>query len=247
MTGTWTIFRRELLGLFLTPLAWILLCGTLLYNGLFFMLFLRLTDGEVNAALNSLFSGQFWYLVVFLPPLLTMRMISEESSTGVLEFLLTAPVSDTVVVLGKMLAATSFMALVFSAGFLYAGLTQWFGADPDWGTLFTGWIGAVLVSALFCSLGLVASAISGTPLVAAFLSILGNIVLLILPLAERLATGAWREPMAWLIHKLNLRAHFDPSFARGALDSAHLIFFVAWIVALVFLAVRVVESRRWLG
>jgi len=245
--GITAIYRRELAGLFLAPLAWILLCVTLLYNAFFFLTVLETSGGDVNIALIYMHQGPFWFLVVFLPPLLTMRMISEESKSGLLEFLLTAPVTDAAVVVGKMLAATTFLALAWSSLPLFAGLVHLLGAPPDWGQVFTEWLGAVLVCALFSSLGLVASAVCGTPLLAAFLAILGNILLMVLPMAAGLVRGPWRESADWALQKVNVQAHFYGSFLTGAVDSAHLVFFVAWILAALFLAVRLVESKRWIG
>ena len=96
MRGGFEIFRRELSALFLGPLAWVLLCLGLLFNGLFTLLYLREGGGLVNPALElALGRGlPFWFLMLTLPPLVTMRMISEESRSGMLEYLLTAPVSD---------------------------------------------------------------------------------------------------------------------------------------------------------
>ncbi len=248
MKGLVTIYRRELAGLFLAPLAWILFCLTLLYQGFFFLLVLSRNGGEVNSALGFMLGGgwPFWYLCLFVPPLLTMRMISEESRSGVLEFLLTAPVGDAAVVLGKALAATTFLALAWGAVFVYGLIAGLLGADPDWGMLATQWLGATLVSALFSAIGLVTSALASTPLVAAFLAIVVNIVVVYLPNlpATRLLPGGIAR---WTLEKIDVLAHFQGSFLTGALDSAHCVFFAAWILALLFLAVRIVESRRWLG
>lgn len=243
-----TIYARELAALFLSPLAWILLGACFLYEAFFFLYALeRGTAGEVNAALFYLHEGPFWLLVAILPPLVTMRMISEEARSGMLEFLLTAPIGDASVVVGKALAATTFMAAVCTAPLLFGLLVTLLGAAPDWGQLAAQWIGALLVSGLFCSIGILSSASSGTPLVAAFLAILANIVLLFLPLvAPLLARGRLRASLEWVLAKLALQEHFRDSFLTGALDSAHVVFFLAWILALLFLAVRVVETKRWL-
>src|SRR4030095_12580156 len=85
-----------------------------------------------------------WLLLVFLPPLLTMRMISEGSASGILEFLPTSPVSDAAVVLGKALAATTLLALMWASTFLFALLVQALGAQPDLGLLLAQ--GIVVVS-----------------------------------------------------------------------------------------------------
>jgi len=250
LSGIAAIYRRELAGLFLAPLAWILLCLTLVYNAFFFVFYLESqTGGEVNLAFSLLLGGfwPFWFLAMFLPPLLTMRMISEESRSGLLEFLLTAPVSDAAVVCGKALAAATFMAILWGTVLIYGLLVHLLGAPPDWGQLLMQWLGATLVSALFCAVGLVTSAISGTPLIAAFLAMVANFIVLLLPVVAPSARGVPREALAWTIAKVDVIAHFQGSFQTGALDSAHLVFFVAWILALLFLVVRIVEARRWLG
>lgn len=249
MRGFSAVYRRELAGLFFAPLAWILFCVTLFYNAFFFLHYLRdATGGEVNAALGFLLGGAwpFWFLVMFVPPLVTMRMISEESRSGMLEFLLTAPVTDAAVILGKALAATTFLALVWASVACYALACQMLGAPPDWGVLLTSWIGATLVSALFVSIGLVASALSSTPLVAAFVATVANILLIFLPQSGRRASGLGAELLRSVIERIDVIAHFQGSFMTGALDSAHLVFYLAWIAAFLFLAVRLVETRRWL-
>jgi len=247
--GLGAIFRRELAGLFLAPLAWILLFLVLLYQAYFFLLVLGAKGGEVNGSLVFVLGGglPFWLLLLVLPALLTMRMISEESRSGMLEFLLTSPVSDAAVVLGKALAVTTFFALAWASGFLFALLVQLLGARPDWGLVACAWLGATLASAFFCSLGLVSSAFFSTPLLAAFMTILANIALYALPSLARAWRGRVGELLGAALERVDVLAHFQGSFVSGALDSAHVLFFLAWIAAALFLAVRAVESRRWLG
>ncbi len=248
MNGLWTIYRRELAGLFLAPLAWILLCATLLYNAFFFLAYLEASGGDVALTLVAMHQGPFWFLISFLTPLLTMRMISEEARSGLLEFLLTAPVGDGAVVTGKMLAATTFLGLSWSSVPLFCVFVHALGAPPDWGMVFTEWLGVVLVGALFSAIGLVASALSSTPLLAAFLGLLTNLSLLLVPgWVVQAVRGPWRDQAAWVRAKVDVLAHFDGSFMTGALDTAHLVFFVAWTAAVLFLAVRLIEARRWAG
>lgn len=248
MRGWVVIYRRELSGFFFAPLVWILLCLALFYHAFFFLYALKRFDGEVNTSLSILLGGwPFWVLIIILPPLLTMRMISEESRSGVLEFLLTAPVSDTAVVFGKAIAAVTVMATILSTTLLYGVVVHALGAPPDWGQLLTAWFGSILVAFLFTALGLVVSASSGTPLIAAFFAIVLNVILVAAPLAGAPTGGLLGDALSWVLEKINVISHFQGSFLTGAIDSAHVIFFVAWIAALLFLAVRVVEARRWLG
>ena len=249
MKGLGAIYRRELAGLFLAPLAWILLFLVLLYQAYFFLIVLDRNGGEVNGALAFVLGGglPFWLLSAVLPPLLTMRMISEESRSGLLEFLLTAPVSDAAVVTGKALASATFLALVWASTFLFALLVAALGAPPDWGMLFVAWLGATLASALFSALGLVSSALFSTPLLAAFMAILVNVALFALPMLARSWRGGAGDLLGAVLERVDVLAHFRGSFLTGVVDSAHVVFFLAWIAAALFLAVRLVESRRWLG
>ena len=245
MTGTWTIYRRELAGLFFAPLAWILLCAALGLNGLLFLQAIEGTRGDVDATFRFVMGGSFafWILVVFLPPLLTMRMLSEESRTGMLEFLLTAPVSDWAVVLGKFLAALTVMTVLWVATFVYGALVQSLGVGPDWPALAGAFVGAVLVSALFCALGLFVSSCTSTPILAAFLGFLLNVLVLLLPML----VGSLRSDLlVELVEPVDVIRHFQKSFQIGVLDTAVLVFFVAWSGAFLFLAARALEARRWL-
>jgi ABC-2 type transport system permease protein len=249
MRGLFAVAERELMGLFLAPLAWILLCLTLFYNAFFFLLYLeRSTGGDVDGALLLLAGGDFsfWILTIVLPPLVTMRMISEESRSGVLEFLLTAPVEDWAVVAGKALAATLFLSVVWACAPLYGLVCALLGAAPDWGQVLVAWLGTTAVSGLFAALGLLASAVSSTPLVAATLAIIANIFVVFLPILAHGARGIAPELLGDVVRWLDVKAHMQGSFLTGALDSGHLVFFAAWTLALLFLAVRAVEARRWL-
>lgn len=244
MRGTIAIYRREIAGLFLGPLAWLLLALAFLLNGYVFVLSLKTTGGDVDAAV-ALAMGRswvFWALLVLLPPLLTMRMISEESRNGLLEFLLTAPVSDAAVVLGKFLAALTFLAILWSSIAVYAFALAGLGVAPDTGVLFGSWMGAVLVSGLFCAIGLCASSMTNTPVLSAFAAILVNIAVVISPLLVRLWDQRWLHN---LIARIDVIDHHTSAFLLGVLDTSYVVFFAAWTALFLFLTVRILEARRW--
>jgi ABC-2 type transport system permease protein len=180
--------------------------------------------------------------MILVPPLLTMRMISEESRTGILEFLLTAPVTDAAVVTGKFVAALVFLALLWSGAFVYGLVAESLGVPPDWGTLCGGWIGAVLCSGLFVAVGLFASSVTSTPIVAAFGAIVLDLVFVTAPLLAGLSDQPWiRRAVA----RVDVIDHHKGAFLAGVLDTSYVVFFLAWTAFFVFLAVRAVEARRW--
>jgi ABC-2 type transport system permease protein len=251
--ATWTIFRREFAGLFLQPVVWVLLLLASLLNGwLFSGVYLPAAGNDVQRAGLAVLGGSeaFWILVLVLAPLVTMRMISEEHRSGVLEFLLTAPVPDAAVVLGKLLAATSFFALLWSANLVPLVVASFVGAAPDWPQVLLAYGGMVLVSALFCSVGLAASAVSGAPVLAAFLAFVGNLALLMSTIALRFTDAipshvVSREVVAAIVDKFDVVGRYQTSFRSGVFDSGHVVFFVVWIAAFTFLTVRLLEMRRW--
>lgn len=247
MSGLVVIFRRELAGLFLTPLAWVLLLFAVGLNGFLLIAVLRSTGGDVDGALNFLLGlgGAFWMLMIILPPLLTMRTISEEAKSGQLEYLLTAPVTDAAVVLGKHLAVSTFLAVMWAAVPLFGLVLQLLGASPDWGQLGMGYLGAVLCGTLFAALGMVASAASSTPLLAAFLGFIFNLALLLLPIGAGTVGGGLGRVLSAVGERLNVLLHLQSSFMRGAFDTADLCFFLAWTGVFLFAGVRLVEARRW--
>jgi ABC-2 type transport system permease protein len=247
VSGFVAIFRRELAGLFFGPLAWVLLCAALVLNGALFTLYLEGYGGDTGLCVRFAMgeSAPYWAVMIVLPPLLTMKMISEEARSGQLEFLLTAPVTDLAVVLGKCLAATAFMALLWASVLVYGLTIQALGTTPDWGPLLGAYAGAVLTSALFTAIGLVASAATGTPLLAAFLAFIANTALLLAPHLLGLL-GAHPENWIGAVSRgVNVVARLQGSFVSGEVDTAHLVFFVAWTAFCLFLSTRLLESRRW--
>jgi gliding motility-associated transport system permease protein len=244
MSGALTIYRRELAGLFLSPLAWILLCISLLLTGWFFVTVLNDSGGDVTVALSFASGGSkvYWLVMLFLPPLLTMRMISEESRNGLLEFLMTSPVSDASVVLGKFLAAWSFLALLWSSTLIYAVALHGLGVPPDWPPVLGGYVGALLVSALFTSIGLLSSSLFSAPALSAFMALCASIAVIFLPPLTGLFDYQW---LSETVEAVDILAHFQRSFLIGVLDTQVLLFFTAWAGFFLFLTVRSVEAKRW--
>ena len=261
MSGTITIFRREFAGLFLSPLAWVLLLVSLFVNGFFFVLLLHQSGGDMGVALGGALGGAwpFWYFLVFLPPLLCMRLIAEEAHSGTLEYLLTAPVTDVAVVVGKFLAATAFMGVLWLSVLVYALRIDAGGVTPDWGPVLGGYLGAVLASGLFVAIGLFASSLTSTPMIAAFLAFMACLWWLILPQVGALVFRAMRALLAdvaggvdtareWFFGALNTMdvvAHFQASFLIGVFDTSEVVFFLTWTALFLFLTVRSLETRRW--
>jgi ABC-2 type transport system permease protein len=244
MKGFLAIYRRELSGLFVGPLAWVLLCIALALNGFVFVLYLKLSNGDIDVATRYELgeSFVFWVVVVLFPPLLTMRMISEEARSGILEFLLTAPVTDTAVVCGKFAAALTFMAILWLFVIVYVLTAGALGPSPDWGIVIGGLLGSVLASGLFCSIGILSSSLTATPIVAACAAMIVNLVVVMFPLLARMSDAPW---VAAAVARVDVKEHLNSSFLLGIVDSSYALFFLAWTALFLFMAVRAVEARRW--
>ena len=159
-----------------------------------------------------------------------------------LEFLLTAPVTDRALVAGKFLAAAAFMAIFWSAPLLYGLLAALLGGAPDWPAVLGAYLGLLFVSGLFCAIGLFASAWTSTPLLAAFTGFVANVLVLLLPdQLQRLGDRPWLSRAMRLV---DVPIYFEP-FTRGVLDSASALFFGCWTLVFLFLSARTVEQRRW--
>ena len=261
MKGLRTIFGRELASLFWTPMGWMLLVVALFANGFLMWGQLAAQGGDVTQALQGTLGRGvlFWMLLVTLPPLLAMRLFAEESRSGTLEYLLTAPVGDAAVVLGKFAAATFFMALLWLSVPIYGAIVHYLGTPPDWAGLWCAYLGAVLVSGLFVGISLLASSLVRTPLLAAFLAFMACffwmtlpslVQMLLAPLRDLFAhwAGGWERAESWIViatRSIDVPRHFAQSFLPGVLDSAEIIFFLTWTAWFLFMTVRALEARRW--
>ncbi|MEM8713515.1 MAG: ABC transporter permease [Planctomycetota bacterium] len=262
MTGALVVARRELAGLFMAPFTWIVLLVVLLLNGLLFNTALLASGGNVTATLEQSMSGAgFWVWMIFLPALLSMRLIAEETRSGTLEYLLTAPVGDLAVVVGKFLAATVFLGILWTSSLAYAGVLDHVGGSPDWPAVVGTWIGTLLVSGLFVSIGMLASTFTATPLLAAFLSMVACVLWLVLPwlvlrglsyvLPFIADTGPKQQvivdKVTTVVSSMDAIRHFQRSFYLGVIDTAEVVFFLTWTGLFLFLTARSLEARRWRG
>jgi len=246
MRGLAAVTRREVSALFGTPLAWLLLAVLLLVNGLMVHFFLWNFEGNVTATLEFAMGVYpvFWVVLAIVPPILTMNMLAGEARSGTMEYLQTAPITDGAIVTGKFLAATLFMAVLWSSFILYGFLFGLLGTTPDWGPLLGGYIGLVLTSGFFCSVGIFASSSVDHPVPAVLIGFVCNLLLLSLPgLIGLLPPGG--EMLETALELGDVRSHFDKSFSIGILDSGPIAFFLATTGLFLFLAARLLELKRW--
>lgn len=235
MRNTLIIARKELNTFFGSPVAYLVTAFFLLVMGYFFYLITVLTR---QAAMRDVF-GNMSVILLFVMPFLTMRLLAEEQRMGTIELLLTSPVRDWEVVLGKFLGALVFFLFMMALTLLYP-LLLWRLGTPDWGPIASGYLGVLLYGAAALAIGVFASSVSQNQIVAGFLGFAILIIMFLLDAAGRVASG-W---LSDLLQNLSLQAHFD-EFVRGIIDTSDVVYYLALVAFFLFLATRIVEARRW--
>jgi ABC-2 type transport system permease protein len=235
MRAIWTLWKKEMRIYFVSPLAYVFLSAFLFLAGLFFYLGVTLTgEASLRVLLGNLAITQ-----LFVLPMLTMRHFAEERRLGTLELLMTAPVSLGAIVLGKWLASLTLCLLMFLGTLVFPAVLAYYG-DPDWGVVFTSYLGLVGVAAAFCAAGLFASSLTDDQVAAGLVGIVLLLPFWLVGRAEALLPEEWADT----VRPLSVLVHLD-SFNRGVLDSADIFYFVAFTAVFLFLTFRSLESRRW--
>lgn len=240
-----TLLWRELESLFFAPLAYIVLTVFLVLNGFSFVYSLAASGGVVEDTVK-MFLGNgplFWVCLVSVPPLITMRLVSEERRSGTLEVLLTAPVRDGEVVLAKFLGAMVFQGFLWAPTLLYVFIIRGYGAVPEPGQLVTSYVGIVCCTALLTAVGLLFSTRTSNQIVAAVGSLTANLLIVLLPVVA--LQYPYAAALERVIGRLSMFGHFAGSFSRGLIDSGHMVWYAAATAGLLVLATRSLEARRW--
>jgi len=238
MSRATVIARRELASYFYSPIAYVAMALFLLTCGFLFM-----DDFEPGkpAALRTIFDWMVW-LLVFIVPVLCMGLMAQEWSTGTIESLMTAPVSDADVVVGKFLGAFGFFAILLVPTLCYVAVLRLF-SRPDFGPIASGYLGILLVGAMFVAVGLFCSSLARSQVVAAVAAVAILFVMTIAPwwASRQVATlsGFWRG----VIDQGVYNRYTD--FSRGVIDTGHIAFFLILTLVFLFLTTKVLESRRW--
>jgi ABC-type transport system involved in multi-copper enzyme maturation permease subunit len=243
MTSALVIARRELVAYFLSPIAYLVLTLFLLVQGYSFWLFIELLagrDAPHGAVMQYFFGGTFlyWLFVMFLVATITMRLVAEERRAGTLEPLLTAPVDEAAVVVGKYLGALAFWAALWAPTLLYVLVLRGYAPDaPDAGPIAAGYLGTLLVGASALAVGTLCSTVTRNQIVAAVACFVALVLLLLVgALGDALVrTGPWSAVLAYI----NLFRHME-DFGRGIVDTRHVVYHVA-LAALALFAARIAE------
>ena len=244
MRKTLALVRRELVAYFSSPLAYVILTAFLFFNGYVFWLivaFLNDPRSQAMAPLKLFFGGTifFWLFLLFMVPVITMRLLAEERRSGTLEVLLTSPVSEGQVVFGKFLAALLFYLFLWVPTLVYVLILATHSAiDP--GPVAAGYLGILLLGILFAAVGLLTSALAKNQIVAAVFAFAVLVVLFSVGLLEQLVSTPW---LKGALGYMNLWDHMD-DFARGLVDTRHVVYQLSVAGLSLFLATKALEASK---
>ena len=257
MSNILAIAQKELRSYFASPIAYVII-------GLFALLF-----GWFYSAILSFFVrqsmqvGQFGFggpttlninqdlirplllnatvIILFVLPMVTMRTYSEEKRSGTIELLLTSPLSDLQIILGKFLGAMALYGLMLSVTLVHIGILFIYG-EPEWLPVVTGYVGLLLMGGCFVSVGLLISSLTKNQAVSGMATFA---VFLMLWVINWMADSSGPLTQSVLTY-LSITEHFD-DFSRGVLDTKHVVYYVSFIAFGLFLTAKSVDSERWKG
>jgi ABC-2 type transport system permease protein len=253
MTNTWTICRKELSSYFVSPIAYILLTmfgllfGFFFWNALGFFLIQGMEmqmSGQtfsmnVNEQVIRPLLSNVSVIGLFFIPMITMRLFAEEKRSGTIELLVTSPVRDMEIIVGKWLAATIlysclllFTAVNFAFLFIYG--------NPDWRPLAIGYLGLLLQAGALLAIGIFISTLTRNQIIAGAVTFGVCLLLWVLEWVSGYESATWAQVLSYM----SVITHFD-SFGRGVLATKDAIFYLTVIFLGLFFTARSMESLRW--
>ena len=253
MRNVIAIADKELRSYFSSPIAYIIIGFFALPFGGFFYLYLS------TFVRQSLQSAQFGgtmnvnqqvirnvlqnasVIILFVMPMITMRTYSEEKRSGTIELLLTSPITDVQIIIGKFLGALGLYIAMLLVTVLYIGILFVYG-NPEWRPLIAAYLGLLLMGSAFLSIGLLISSTTNNQIVAGIVSF---VVFLMLWIVGWFADSAG-PTMAAVTSYLSITEHFD-DFSKGIIDTKHVVYYLSLITLGLFLTAKSVDSERWRG
>jgi len=180
-------------------------------------------------------------IILFVMPMITMRTYSEEKRSGTIELLLTSPVTDLEIIIGKFLGALALYAAMLIVTMIYIVVLFRIG-NPEWRPIVAGYLGLLLMGGCFLSVGLFISSLTKNQIVAGFLTFATFLMFWIINWMGESSGPTTRD----ILNYLSITEHFD-DFSRGIIDTKHVIYYLSFITFGLFLTAKSVDSERWRG
>ena len=247
--------HKELRAYFVSPIAYVLLVFFALLFGWFFVaglnVMVQLSMGQfgmggpqvvnINEFMVRPLFGNTAVILLFLLPMLTMRSYAEEKRSGTMELLLTSPLSDLQIIMGKFLGALALYGLMLGLTVIHIGILFWYG-EPEWGPVLTGYLGLFLMGGAFISIGLAISSMTKNQIVAGVATFA---VLLLFWIVNWIGDASGTTAQSVLAY-LSILEHFD-DFSKGVVDTTHLTYYLSFIGLGLFLTAKSMDTQRWNG
>lgn len=259
MRNTFLVFRKELKSYFSSPVAYVVIAMFMMITGyLFYGLFAYFSTLSFQASVDPTIAKQenllnvteavirplfgiISMIMLIMMPLLTMRLLAEEKKAGTFELLLSYPITDLEVLLGKFFACLGILAVMLGFSTVFPGLVMAFG-EPEIGPIITGYLGLLLLGASFISFGIFASSLTENQIVAATISF--GVLFLFWML--NMSASFVGPGLADFINYISITHHLE-AFAKGVVDSEDIIYYLMLNFLFLFLTLRMLESKRWRG
>ncbi len=250
-----TTLKKELVSYFFNPVAYVIAVIFYFFRGWEIYsqtrgLVLQGVDRDLYSTFY-LFCNSTNLMIVLVPPILTMRCFAEEKRTGSLEVLMTAPVRDYEIVVGKWLAALAFFAILWLPTLLVLWvltLPPFMGQSLAFGPVLSGYLGLFLLGSMFLAVGCFTSSLSDNLLVAALSALIFNFIVLDLPTRVAPLISPETMQIGWvrtLFEQVNVYQHLQNWFGRGLIDTSQIVFYLGGTFFFLVLTTRSLESRRW--
>ena len=254
MRNILAIAQRELNAYFSSPIGYVLIGFFSLIYGYFYYAGLLFVDRQNMQAgmnpnqtmnINQMLIGptlmNTTVIMLFLFPLITMRTYSEEKRSGTIELLLTSPITDLQIILGKFTGAMLLYLAMLAVTVIHVGFLFVFG-NPEWKPIATGYFGLILMGGCFLSLGLFISSLTKNQIVAGIATFAVFLMLWVISWISTFVGPTMQNILGYL----SLTEHFD-DFAKGIIDTKHVIYYLSFMAFGLFLTAKSVDSERWRG
>jgi ABC-2 type transport system permease protein len=241
----WTIARRELAAYFYSPITYIVISASMVGLGLFFYMYKGGFWQVDRVTMQRMFDFLPFALCALVIPLFTMRSLADEKRVGTIELLITMPVKDSEVILGKYFAALAIVVVQLALVVLYPVAMfkwPWHLGELDWGAFWVGMSGLFFLSATGTAMGLMYSSFTDSQILSFFATMLTLSVLY--ALGNVSAVESLQGPVGDALSFISLQSRFEP-FARGLLDTRAIIYFVSIAVLCLLVAFHSLERRKW--
>ena len=248
------IAGKELRSYFASPIAYVIIgLFALLFSRFFYaylMVFVQRSSGMMGmgGGANNINQEMIRYvlmnsavIILFVMPMITMRTYAEEKRSGTIELLLTSPLTDLEIIVGKFVGAMGLYCAMLSVTVLYMAILFIYG-NPEWRPVVAGYLGLLLLGGCFISVGLLISSLTKNQIVAGFMTFAVFLMLWIINWLGESSSQTTRD----VLNYLSITEHFD-DFARGIIDTKHVVYYLSFITFGLFLTAKSVDSERWRG